>query len=82
MCQIFNCFVLLATVVNPIVVFVKCTPEQLEPIVVKARKPTNPTIHLLLLVNAQEQQRKATDVKTEPPIPVAAVTFTKTNESI
>lgn len=75
--QTFSCFVLHAIAVNPIAAFVKFTPERSEPIVAKARKPTNPTIHPILLVNALVQQRKVTGVKTELPILVAAVTITK-----
>jgi hypothetical protein len=71
--QTFSCFVLLVIAVNLIAAFVKYTIGELEPIVVKARKPTNPTIHPLPLVNALVQQKKATDVKIEPPIPVVAV---------
>lgn len=82
MYQIFSCFVLLAIAVNPIAAFVKYTIEQLEQIVVKARRLRNPTIHLPLLVNAVAQQKKATDVKIEPPILAVVVTFTKINESI
>jgi hypothetical protein len=75
--QIFSCFVLHAIAVNPIAAFVKFTPERSEPIVVKAKRPKNPTIHLLLQVNALAQPRKDRGVKTEPPIPMAAATITK-----
>jgi hypothetical protein len=82
MYQIFSCFVLNAIAVNPIAAFVKYTIEELEPIAVKARKLKNPTIHHLLQVNALVQQRKVADVKTEPPIPVAAVTCIKIHSTI
>lgn len=82
MYQIFSCFVLHAIAVNPIAAFVKYTIEELEPIAVKAKRLKNPTIHHLLQVNVLVQQRKVADVKTEPPIPVAAVTCIKIHSTI
>jgi hypothetical protein len=75
--QIFSCFALLAIVVNPIAVFVKFTIEELVPIVVKDKRLKNPTIHLLLQVNALAQPRRDRGVKTEQLIPMAAATITK-----
>lgn len=72
--QIFSCFVLHAIAVNPIAAFVKYTTGELEPIVVKAKRLKNPTIHHLQQVNALVQLRKDRGVKTEPPIPAVAVT--------
>ena len=77
MYQIFSCFVLHAIAVNPIAAFVKFTPERSEPIVVKAKRLKNPTIHLLLQVNALAQPRRDRGVKTEQLIPMAAATITK-----
>jgi hypothetical protein len=75
--QIFSCFALLAIVVNPIAVFVKFTIEELVPIVVKDKRLKNPTIHLLLQVNALAPQKKEIGVKTEPQILTVAATFIK-----
>jgi hypothetical protein len=70
--RIFNCCVEAVTAVNPIVVRVKFITEPLEQIAVN---PQNQTPRKRLQRNAQEQQRKGHDAKTEHSIRVVVVIY-------
>ena len=74
MCQIFSYFANNATGVSQIVVHVKYIIGELELIAVKRAQLKNPQ---LLQVNAEGQQSKELDARTEQLIQMAVAIYTK-----